>query len=87
MYSDKDIFFKVWNFQDKTAKYRTKALLCFLPKWKGFLVNESTEKMDATESLMKIQDVATCLSRVSVEVEGDHLHNQPTNFDIQKVIC
>lgn len=85
MYGDKDIFSKVSGYFSE--KYRTKALLRFLPKWKGFFVNEPTEKMDATEALTKLQDVVTCLSRVSIEVKGDHLQCQPTNFDIRKVIC
>ena len=89
VYGDKTMFSKVWDLfsRDKTVEYRTKALLCFLPKWKGFLVDESAEKMNATEALLKLQNVVTCLSSVWVEEKGCHRQNAPTNFDIRKVIC
>ena len=89
VYGDKSVFTKVLGYfsRDKTAEYRTKALLCFLPKWKGFLVNDQTEPMNATEALLKLQNVVTCLSKVGVEESGNHRQSQPTNFDVRKVIC
>ncbi len=76
-----------WFSRDKTAEYRTKALLCFLPKWKGFLVNESAEEMDATEALLKLQNVVNSLSLVWTEEWGNHRQSRPPNFDVRKVIC
>lgn len=89
MYGDKTVLSRFWEYfsRDKTAENRTKALLCFLPKWKGFVVNETTEKMNATDALSKLQNIVRCLSRVWVEEKGNHRQSQPTNFDVQKVIC
>jgi len=73
--------------KDNTVEYRTKALLCFLPKWKGFFVNETAEKMDATEALVKLDNVVKCLSNVWIEEKKYHRQAQPINFDVRKVIC
>ena len=73
--------------RDKTVDYRTKALFCFLPKWSGFVVNEATEKMDATEALMKLQKVVKCLTNVWIQESGYRRQRHPTNFDVRKVIC
>lgn len=90
MKDDQNVLYRMWAdyfSQDKTVEYRTKALLCFLPKWKGFLVNEVVEKMDATEALMKLQNVVTCLTNVWIEESGYIWTRHPPNFDVQKVIC
>lgn len=89
MYDDKTVLSRMWDYfsKDKTAEYRTKALLCFLPKWRGFLVNETTENMDATEALVKLYNVVKYLSNVWIEERGSHRQVQPINFDAPKVIC
>ena len=88
MYGDKNMLSRVWDYfsKDKTVEYRTKALLCFLPKWKGFLVNEEAEEMDATEALLKLQNVVTSLTKVWIEEYGYSRERHPTNFDVRKVI-
>ena len=88
MYGDKSVFSRMWDYlsKDKTVQYRTKALLYFLPKWKGFLVNEAAEEMVATEALLKLQNVVTCLTDVWIEESGYRRTRHPTNFDIRKVI-
>lgn len=89
VYGDKSMFNRVWDYftRDKTVEYRTKALLCFLPKWKGFFVNKTAEKMDATEALVKLSNVVNCLSNVWIEEMNNHRQVQPSNFDVREVIC
>lgn len=72
--------------RDKTVEYRTRALLCFLPKWEGFLVNEAAEQMNATKALSKLQHVVDCLSKVWIEEYQNHRQSQPSNFSARKVI-
>ena len=88
MYGDKNMLYSKWDYfpKDKMMEYRTKALLCFLPKWKGFLVNEEVEEMDATEALLKLQNVVTSLTNVWIEESGKRWERHPTNFDVRKVI-
>lgn len=88
VYGDKNVFSRVLDYfsKDKTVEYRTKALLCFLPKWKGFLVNEAAEEMDASEALLRLQNVVTSLTNVWVEESGYRRERNPTNFDVRKVI-
>lgn len=89
MYGDKNLLNRMWDYftRDNTVQYRTKALLCFLPKWRGFLVNETTENMDATEAIVKLYNVVNCLSNVWIEEWGSRRKMQPINFDVRKVIC
>lgn len=89
MCGDKNMFSRVWDYfsKDKTVEYRTKALLCFLPKWKGFFVNEAAEEMVATEAFMKLQNVVSCLTNVWIEESGYRRERHPTNFDVRKVTC
>ncbi len=89
VYGDKSMISRVLEYfsKDKTIQFRTKALLCFLPKWRGFLVNEATEKMNATEALVKLDNVVKCLSNVWIEERGYRRQKQPSNFDVRKVIC
>lgn len=88
VYGDKGMFSRFMDYfsKDKTVEYRTKALMCFVPKWGGFVVNEPTEKMNATEALMKLQKVVKCLTNVWVQEGGYRRQKQPTNFDVRKVI-
>ena len=88
VYGDKNMLYRMWDYfpKDKMVEYRTKALLCFLPKWKGFLVNEEVEEMGATEALLKLQNVVTSLTNVWIEEYGYSQERRPTNFDVRKVI-
>ena len=88
MYGDKNMFFRFLDYfsKDNTVEYRTKALLCFLPKWKGFFVNETAEEMYATEALVKLHNVVKCLSNVWIEEQRCHRQAQPINFDVREVI-
>lgn len=72
--------------RDKTAEYRTRALICFLPKWEGFFVNEAAEKMDATKALVKLNNVVKCVSEVLTEESGNPRKSKPSKFDAEKVI-
>ena len=89
VYVDKNFLSRMWDYftGNKMVDYRTKALLCFLPKWRGFLVNETTENIKATEALVKLYNVVNCLSNVWVEEWGDRRIMKPINFDVRKVIC
>ena len=79
---------KSYFSRDKTAENRTKALLCFAPKWTGFFVNghEANENINATDALVKLQNVVSCLSNVWIEESGDHRKKQPASFDVKKVL-
>ena len=89
MYGDQTLYSRVKGYfsKDKTVEHRTKALLCFLPKWEGFIVNEAAEQMDATEAIVTLQNVVRCLSNVWTEESGYYRQRQPNNFDVRKVIC
>lgn len=81
--------FKSYLSRDKTVENRTKALLCFVPKWRGFFVNgnghEANENIHATEALVKLQNVVKCLSKVWIHESGKARQRQPANFDVKKV--
>lgn len=87
VYGDQSVFdrFKGYFSRDKTVEYRTRALLCFLPKWEGFLVDDDTEKMNATKALVKLQNVVKCLSKVWTEENRNYREREPSNFDARKV--
>ena len=87
MYGDRSLYDKFKGFfsKDKTVEYRTRALLCFLPKWEGFLVDDAAQKMNATEALVKLENVVRCLSKVRTEENGYYLLREPNNFDARKV--
>lgn len=89
VYGDQSMLEKVksYFFRDKTVENRTKALLCFTPKWTGFFVNGrgANENMQATEALVKLQNVVTCLSKVWVEESGNHRLEHPSDFGVKKV--
>ena len=77
---------KSYFVKDKTAEYRTRALICFLPKWEGFVVtDEDVEQMNATEAIVKLHNVAQCVSNVWTEESGYYRKRQPSNFDFGKV--
>ena len=73
--------------KDKKVEYCTMALLSFLPKWKGFLINEAAEAMDATEALTRLDHVVECLSNVWIEECGYYWKRQHTDFHVGKVYC
>ena len=65
---------------------RRRALLTYLPKWKGFFVDEPGEEMTATDALVELDKVVSCL--INVWVKESDLRPQkrkPADFDIQKV--
>ena len=85
VYGNQGLFSRVKDYfsRDKTVEYRTsRALACFLPKWKGFVINEPTEQMNATEALVKLQNVVECLSNVWTEENG---YKKPNKVDVRKV--
>ena len=88
MCGDRNTIFRVWDYftRDKTVENRTEALLCFLPKWRGFLVSEKTESMNAKEAVMKLYDVVNCLSNVWIEEWRSRREMKISNFDFRKVI-
>lgn len=71
--------------KENTVEFRTKALLCFLPKWRGFFVNEETAEMSATEALVELIHVVECLTRVWVGENWQIQQRKPANFEVQKV--
>ena len=60
-----------------------------LPKWKGFLLNEPVEKMTATEALVELDRVVSCLF-TSVFVQESHFpeKKRPNDINIETVsVC
>ncbi|KAL9988396.1 hypothetical protein ACROYT_G002834 [Oculina patagonica] len=88
VYGDKGMLSRVMDIfsRDKTVEYRTKALLCFLPKWRGFVVNEAAEKMDAKKALMKLQKVVKCLTNVWIQESSYRRERKPANFEVRKAL-
>ena len=79
---------KSYFSRDKTVENRTKALLCFAPKWTGFFVDgdEANENINATDALVKLQNVVSGLSNVWIEESGNHRKKQPASLDVKKVL-
>ena len=73
--------------KDKTPEFRKKALLCFLPKWKGFRLDGTPVKMDATEAVKSLFHVVGCLSNVWAEESGNRRKGNLTDFNVPMVIC
>ena len=72
--------------KDQKAEYRTRALIYFLPKWEGFIVaDEGAEQMNATEAIVKLDNVVQCVFNVWTEQSGYYRKCQPGNFDLGKV--
>ena len=76
-----------------TAENRETALLTYLPKWNGFLVNEPADKMTATEALVELDRVVSCLF-TNVRVQESYLKSdfyfnpdkrRPPDFSIKTV--
>ena len=71
----------------ETAENRTRALLTYFPKWKGFLLNEPEEKMTATEALVELDRVVSCLF-TSVFVQESNFKpekKRPSDINIETV--
>ncbi|XP_022796392.1 E3 ubiquitin-protein ligase rnf213-alpha-like isoform X2 [Stylophora pistillata] len=81
-FHDKNSYLKVI---DKKDEYNTMALLYFLPKWKGFLVNDTAELMNATEALTRQDHVVECVSNVWLQEYPQPPRRKPTNLKVQKV--
>ena len=65
---------------------RTAALLAYLPKWKGFLVSEAVEEMDATKAFAELNKVVDGLTSSWVkESEFRAEKKQPAFFNIKMV--
>ena len=90
VYGDQSMYekFKSYFSRDKTAENRTKALMCFAPKWTGFFVNghEANENINATDALVKLQNIVSCLTDVWIEESGNDRQKQPASFDVKKVL-
>ncbi|XP_022801884.1 E3 ubiquitin-protein ligase rnf213-alpha-like, partial [Stylophora pistillata] len=72
--------------KDKTPEFRKKALLCFLPKWKGFRLDGTPVKMDATEAVKSLFHVVGCLSNVWAEESGNRRKGNLTDFNVPMVL-
>lgn len=71
----------------ETAENRKLALLMHLPKWSGFLLNESGEEMDATTALVELDRVVSCLFTNVWVQEGYYSpeKKKPVGFNIKTV--
>ena len=71
---------------EETLENRSAAVLAYLPKWKGFLVGEALEEMDATKALAELDRVVDGLTYSWVMEGGLFLEKrQPAYFKINTV--
>lgn len=57
-----------------------------MPKWKGFLANEAEEEMTATEAIVELNQVVSCVANVWVKESGVSTQKRkPPDFNIEKV--
>ena len=72
----------------ETVENRSVALKTYLPKWRGFLVNEPTHKMTATDAIDKLDRVVSCLS-ADIWVKDNHRNDperkEPPEFSVNAV--
>ncbi|KAJ7339374.1 hypothetical protein OS493_005768 [Desmophyllum pertusum] len=73
---------------EETVENRTTALLAYLPKWKGFLVDGAGEEMTATDALLALDKVVHSMTNVWVKQRGYRPEEKApaSNFDICKVL-
>ena len=73
----------------ETVENRKKSLQKFMPKWKGFLVDQDDveEEMTAVEALEKLDKVVSCLTEVWVKEYRDASPKikEPRDFNIKTV--
>ena len=88
IYGDQRWWERAYSYfrSDESLENRTRALVAFLPRWKGFLVNEPGVRMTATGAIVELDNVVNCFTNVWV-MEGDrHIRNmKPYGFDVKLV--
>lgn len=90
IYGERGWFGRVYDYlrSKETVENRTLALKTYLPKWKGFLVNEPAEKMTATEAIVKLDRVVSCLF-ANIWVKDNHCSvpekKKPPEFNVKAV--
>jgi len=87
---DKSLLGKFYDYfrREETVENRTTALLTYLPKWKGFLVNEPGEDITATTAIVELDKVVSCLTNVWVKESDLRPENRkPADFNIQTVLA
>jgi len=89
IHGDKRWWSRVYDYfrREATVENRTTALLTNLPKWKGFLVNEPGEDMTATEAIVELDKIVSCITNVWVkESDLPPEKKKPTDFNIETVL-
>lgn len=90
IYGERGWLGRVYDYlrSKETVENRTLALKTYLPKWKGFLVNEPAEKMTATEAIVKLDRVVSCLF-ANIWVKDNHCSvpekKKPPEFNVKAV--
>lgn len=95
IYGERRLWERLYDYMKSkdTAENRERALLTYLPKWNGFLVNEPVDKMTATEALVELDRVVSCLF-TNVRVQESYLQSdfyfnpdkrRPPDFSIKTV--
>lgn len=90
IYGEKRWYERVYDYfrGGETAENRTTALLAYLPKWKGFLVNGGGDEMKATEAVVELNKVVNRLNIVWVkESDFPPEKKRPSDFNIHTVKC
>ena len=90
IYGERGWLGRVYDYlrSKETVENRTLALKTYLPKWKGFLVNEPAEKMTATDAIVKLDRVVSCLF-ANIWVKDNHCSvpekKKPPEFNVKAV--
>ena len=90
IYGERGWFGRVYDYlrSKETVENRALALKTYLPKWKGFLVNESADKMTATDAIVKLDRVVSCLF-ANIWVKDNHCSvpekKKPPEFNVKAV--
>lgn len=77
---------KGWFRSEETAGNRAAALLVFLPKWKGFVVDDAGREMSATNAILRADEVINCM--INVFIKSSHPKaetKKPPNFNVHQV--
>lgn len=77
---------KGWFRSDETADNRATALFFFLPKWRGFVVDNTGKEMNATNAILEAAKVVNCMTNVFIKSSHSKAESKkPPGFNAHQV--
>ena len=71
---------------DEAAYYRATALHAFLPKWKGFVVDNTGQEMNATSAIWEADHVVHCMTNIFIKSSHPRAQRRkPPSFNVHEV--